>query len=102
MALINIKRTGDVVKFEPNPADLDSTSDFAVWANLDPDAEHQPSLPGKPANWWMDNPLPRFVAGEEPATSPPVNLTGTQPLTYCDGLDSSIEGQINFVSTPLS
>ena len=102
MALINIRRTAAGVIFDPSPASLDSKSDFAVWANLDPDAEHQPSLPGKPKDWWMDDPLPRFVAGQPPATSPSINLTGTTPLTYVDGLDNSIQGAINFVSTPLT
>ena len=102
MALINIRRNdAGVVSFDPSPANLDSTSDFAVWANLDPQAEHQPTLKGKAANWWMDDPLPRAVAGQPAATSPPVSLTGTTPLTYCDGLDPTIEGTINFVSTPL-
>jgi hypothetical protein len=102
MALINIRRTSAGVIFDPSPAELDSKTDFAVWANLDPDAEHQPSLPGKAKDWWMDDPLPRFVDGQAPATSPPVNLTGTAPLTYVDGLDPSVRGVINFVSTPLS
>ena len=101
MALINIIRDGDVVRFDPSPADLDSTSDFAVWANLDPKAEHQPTLKGQAKDWWMTDPLPRAVAGQPAATSPPVSLTGTAPLTYVDGLDTSIEGTLNFVSTPL-
>ena len=101
MALINIIRDGSVVRFDPSPANLDSKSDFAVWANQDPVAEHQPTLKGKPEDWWMASPLPRAVAGQPAATSPPVSLTGTSPLTYCDGLDPSIEGTINFVSTPL-
>src|SRR5262245_9379100 len=103
MALINIVRDGNVVRFDPSPADLDSKSDFAVWANQDPMAEHQPTLKGKPADWWMNDPLPPAVAGQPAATSPSISLTGTvgTPLTYCDGLDTSIEGTINFVSTPL-
>ena len=102
MALIFIRRNGAVVTFDPSPADLDSISDFAVWANLDPDAEHQPSLPGKAIDWWMDDPLPPYVAGQPAATSPAINLNGTVPLTYVDGLDSSIVGVINFVKTPLA
>jgi hypothetical protein len=102
MALINIRRNGGVVTFDPSPANLDSVSDFAVWANLDPEAEHQPSLPGKPKDLWMDNSLPRFVAGQPAATSPAINLNGTAPLTYVDGLDTNIVGVINFVSTPLA
>ena len=101
MALINIVREGDVVRFDPSPASLDSKSDFAVWANLDPNARHQPTLKGKAADWWMSNPLPPFVAGQPAATSPAINLNGTAPLTYVDGLAPSIEGTINFVSTPL-
>lgn len=108
MALIYIKRTDAGVIFDPSPANLDATSDFAVWANLDPDAEHQPSLPGKAADWWMDNSLPRFVDGQPAATSPSINLnpamTGVvnNSLTYADGLDNKIQGTINFVSTPLA
>lgn len=108
MALINIKRLSPTsVVFEPDPAELDSATDFAVWANLDPDAPHQPSLPGKAKDWWMDNPLPPFVAGQAAATSPQINLNATvsgvvnNKLEYVDGLDSNIKGTIAFVSTPL-
>jgi hypothetical protein len=102
MALIYIKRNdAGVVYFEPSPADLDSQSDFAVWANLDKNAPHQPTLKGQAVDWWMSDPLPPFVDGQPAATSPAVNLTGTAPLTYVDGLDTSVEGTINFVSTPL-
>jgi len=106
MALINIKRTETGVIFDPSPANLDATSDFAVWANLDPDEEHQPTLQGKDVNWWMDDPLPRFVDGQPAATSPAINLTtkknpdGTpilDPITYVDGKDTNVIGIINFV-----
>ena len=104
MALILIKRSAaGVVYFEPSPADLDSKSDFAVWSNLDPEAEHQPTMKGKPENYWMDYALPKFVTGENAATSPAINLNGpaASSLTYVDGLDTSVEGTINFVNTVL-
>ncbi len=109
MALINIRRLSPtLVVFDPDPAELDATTDFAVWANLDPDAEHQPSMPGKAKDWWMDDPLPRFVTGQDAATSPAINMSATMPgvvnntLTYVDGLDNGIQATIKFVSTPLA
>ena len=97
MALINIIRDGDVVRFDPSPADLDSTSDFAVWANLDPMSPHQPTKPGKGADYWMDDPLPAAAEGQPAATSPPVSLTGTGTIQYVDGVDATIVGYIKFV-----
>lgn len=109
MALINIRRTAAGVVFDPPTADLDSTSDFAVWANLDPDAEHQPTALGQPPNWWMDNALPRFVEGQPAATSPAINLNGAAGTTLQyqdtyqdnDGSQKTITGNIKFVNTAL-
>jgi len=98
MALINIIRDGDVVRFDPEPASLDSASDFAVWANLDPVDPHQPTLKGQAKDWWMNDPLPPAVAGQPAATSPPVSLTGPNQVTYVDGLQKTdAQGHINFV-----
>jgi len=105
MALINIKRiSSTLVVFEPDPAELDSVSDFAVWANLDPDSAHQPTASGKPENWWMENSLPKFVAGQPAAVSPVINLNGpaNTTLPYEDGVDRSIKGTVKFVNTPLA
>lgn len=101
MALINIRRLSPTsVVFEPDPAQLDSKSDFAVWANLDPDSEHRPTAAGQGPDWWLEYPLPRFVQGQPAATSPQVNLNGPvgTPLSYEDSVDRSIKGTINFVT----
>lgn len=111
MALIKIIRVSPTsVVFQPDPAELDSGSDFAVWANLDPDAEHQPTALGQPPNWWMDNALPRFVDGQPAATSPAINLNGAVNTTIqyqdtyqdSDGLPKTITGKIKFVNTLLA
>jgi hypothetical protein len=99
MATINIKRdeNGNLA-FDP-PTVKFGAGDFAVWANLDPQADHQPTLQGKPANYWMDYPLPKFVEGQPAATSPAINLTGTAstPITYVDGLNpTAATGTITF------
>lgn len=105
MALINIKRISPtMVVFEPDPAELDSVSDFAVWANLDPDAAHQPTASGKPEDWWMTDSLPKFVNGQPAAVSPVINLNGpaNSTISYEDGKDRSIKGTIKFVNAPVA
>jgi hypothetical protein len=100
MALISIRRdpaTGQVV-FDPPTLQL-GVNDFAVWANYDPQAAHQPTKQGQAADYWLDNSLPPFVDGQPAATSPALNLTGTAatPITYVDGLDSAVApGTITF------
>src|SRR5687767_13674061 len=94
MALISIRRdavTGQVV-FDPSSVTLGTVGDFAVWANYDPQASHQPTLQGKPADWWMNDSLPPFVEGQPAATSPAINLSGTAgtSITYVDGLDLAV------------
>jgi plastocyanin len=89
MATINIRRdgTGKVV-YDPPTVKL-GKGDFVVWANQDPAAAHQPTLQGKPADYWMTDSLPGFVAGQPAATSPAINLAGAAgtSITYVDGLD---------------
>jgi hypothetical protein len=103
MPLITISRdsSGKLV-FDPPVVTLDPAADFVSWANLDPDGEHQPTRQGKPKDYWLDDPLPRFVEGQPAATSPAVALTplspdvtwppcegvlGTVCISYVDGLD---------------
>jgi hypothetical protein len=103
MPLITISRdsSGNLV-FDPAVVTLDPTGDFVSWANLDPLDEHQPTLQGKPKNYWLDDPLPRFVEGQPAATSPTVALTplgatvsypacpeglGAVCIPYVDGLN---------------
>ena len=100
MALISIRRdssTGQVV-FDPSPIQL-GKGDFAVWANYDPDASHQPTKQGQAADYWMNDSLPPFVEGQPAATSPAISFAGTPgtSITYVDGLDSAVApGTITF------
>jgi hypothetical protein len=89
MATISITRVGGQVVYDPSPLKLDIASDFVVWSNEDPDADHQPTLQGQVATYWMPYSLPRFVEGQPAATSPAVNFSGYTAgttLTYVDGL----------------
>jgi hypothetical protein len=98
MALINIRRSGGQVVYDPPTVKL-ATNDFVVWANQDPEAAHQPTLQGKPKDYWMNDQLPKFVSGQPAATSPAINLTGTAgtTITYVDGLDPNAgTGTITF------
>ena len=100
MALISIRRdpaTGQVF-FDPSDVKL-ATNDFAVWANYDPDASHQPTKLGQAADYWMNDSLPPFAEGQPAATSPAINVTGTAgtAITYVDGLDSAVgAGTLSF------
>ena len=93
MALISIRRDESGNVYYDPPAVTLGAGDFVVWANKDPQAAHQPTLEGKPADWWMTDPLPCFVDGQPAATSPAINLVGAKPtgatITYVDGLDPS-------------
>ena len=98
MALINIRRSGGKVVYDPPTVKL-GANDFVVWANQDPEAAHQPTLQGKPANWWMADQLPKFVDGQPAASSPAINLAGAagSSITYVDGLDPNAgSGTITF------
>ena len=88
MALINIRRdgTGKVI-YDPPTVKLAKAGDFVVWANQDPKSPHQPTLQGKPPDYWMSRSLPPFVAGQPAASSPAINLAGPNAITYVDGLD---------------
>src|SRR5206468_11904207 len=80
MATVNIRREGGNIVYDPSPILL-TANDFIVFANLDPDAPHQPAPVGKPATYWFDNSLPPFVGGQPAATSPAINLSGTAGVT---------------------
>ena len=98
MALINIRRSGGQVVYDPPTVKL-GANDFVVWANQDPEAAHQPTLQGKPASYWMTESLPKFETGHPAATSPAINLTGKAgtTITYVDGLDPNAgSGTITF------
>jgi plastocyanin len=98
VALINIRRNAGQVVYDPPTVKL-AANDFVVWANQDPEAAHQPTLQGKPADYWMTDSLPKFVAGQPAATSPAISLTGTAgtEITYVDGLDPNAgSGKITF------
>lgn len=101
MATINIKRKDGNVVYEPSEITIATAGDFVIWANLDDEADHQPTLQGQAADYWMDDPLPRFETGQPAACSPVLNLAGIagQPITYVDGLDLETggSGTINFV-----
>ena len=93
MALITIRRdasTGQVV-FDPSTIQL-GKGDFAVWANYDPEASHQPTKEGQPADYWMNDSLPPYVDGQPAATSPAIGFAGAAgtSITYVDGLDGSV------------
>jgi len=88
--------------FEPPSFEL-PLGDFVVFVNRDPDAEHQPAPVDKPADHWMDDPLPRYAGDDQPAaTSPALTFDGFQdqpPLVYADGLNGAPDrpqGQITF------
>jgi plastocyanin len=90
MPIITISRdaTGRLV-FDPAEVTLDPTGDFVSWSNQDPVDAHQPTLQGEAADYWLDDPLPRFVAGQPAATSPAVTLTpisGTPAYPACPGV----------------
>ena len=98
MATINIRRQGGNVVYDPPTITL-GKGDFVVWANQDPQAAHQPTLQGKAADYWMNDKLPSFVAGQVAATSPAISLSGTAgtSITYVDGLDPGAgSGTIKF------
>ncbi|HEV8239980.1 MAG TPA: hypothetical protein VGS57_11480 [Thermoanaerobaculia bacterium] len=98
MAIINIRRSNGAVVYDPPTIKL-GKGDFVVWANFDPDAAHQPTLQGKPADYWMNDSLPTFSAEQVAATSPAINLAGTAgtSITYVDGLDPNAgSGTIQF------
>jgi len=98
MALINIRRSGGKVVYDPPTVKL-GKGDFVVWANQDPEAAHQPTLQGKPADYWMTDRLPSFVAGGVAAASPAIILAGAagSSITYVDGLDPNAgSGTIQF------
>jgi plastocyanin len=88
MATVQIKRVGDTVVFDPSTVELGS-NDFVMWANLDPEASHQPTPDKTQPSLWMDFPLPPFVDGEPAATSPALSITGTAGTSrvYFDGCD---------------
>ena len=102
MATISISSKDGKVVFDPPEITLDATTDdWVTWANLDEHGEHQPTLSGKPADYWLNDPLPPFVQGQPAATSPPIILKGTTSITYVDGLhpdDGS--GTIHFYVPP--
>lgn len=101
MATINITRDDDGnVVYEPPDITIATAGDFVIWANLDDQADHQPTLQGQAADYWMNDRLPMFVEGQPAACSPVINLAGTagQPITYVDGLEPDAgSGTINFV-----
>ena len=92
MPVITILRdaSGNLV-FDPPTVTLDPLGDFVSWANRDDQTEHQPTMQGKPKDYWLDDPIPRYEEGQPPATSPPVTLTPMPPnvasITYVDGLN---------------
>ena len=100
MATISIKRVGGQVVFDPSSLTLDRNTDFVIFVNDDPDAEHQPTQQGQAANYWMDNPLTRAVAGQPSGTSPAINFSGLPAgltITYVDGLAPDAgSGTLNF------
>lgn len=90
MPIVNITRDelGNLA-FDPPSVTLDPTGDWVSWANLDERDEHQPTRQGKPADYWLSEPLPRFEKGQPAATSPPVTLTpaaSSDPIPYVDAL----------------
>lgn len=92
MATINIRRDDNGMIYYDPPALTLGAGDFVVWSNRDPQAAHQPTLQGKPADWWMTDQLPSYVDGQPAATSPAINLVGPNgptgnTITYVDGLD---------------
>jgi hypothetical protein len=101
MATINITRDDDGnVVYDPPEITIATAGDFVIWANLDDQAPHQPTLEGQAADYWMNDPLPPFEVGQPAACSPVINLAGTagQPITYVDGLEPDAgSGTINFV-----
>jgi hypothetical protein len=88
MATVMIRRVEGVIVFDPSPVELGS-NDFVMWANLDPEAPHQPTPDKRQPALWMDFPLPPFVDGEPAATSPALSITGAAGTskTYYDGCD---------------
>jgi hypothetical protein len=91
MPTINIVRdpeSGEVT-FDPPNIQL-VAGDFVIWANQDPDAAHHPTQENEPADYWMDDPLPKYEDGEPPATSPAIALAGPPDITYVDALDSTV------------
>jgi plastocyanin len=97
MALVKIVRSGANLVFDPDPVTLAKSGDFIVWANHDPSSAHQPTMKGQAPNYWMDDPLPKFVAGQPAATSPAINLAGPPSISYvADANSSSPVGTINF------
>ena len=98
MAIISIRRSGGAVVYDPPTIKL-GKGDFVVWANHDPQAKHQPTLQGQPADYWMNDPLPTFSAEQVAATSPAIVLAGAAgtSITYVDGLDPNAgSGTITF------
>jgi hypothetical protein len=99
MATISIRRDDNGMIYYDPPALTLGAGDFVVWSNKDPQAAHQPTLQGKPADWWMTDQLPCFVDGQPAATSPAINLAGAAgtSIVYVDGLDPDAgSGTISF------
>lgn len=90
MATVTIKREGGKVVYDPDPIKL-GANDFVIWANEDPEAPHQPTKQGQPANYWMDFSLPKYD-GQTAATSPAINLAGPNAISYVDGLNPTAAG----------
>jgi len=88
MATIEIKRSGGNYVFEPLQITIEK-NDFIIWVNLDPQAAHQPTMKGKLKDYWMNEQLPSFVAGQDAATSPVINFAAGSTTEYVDGLDQS-------------
>ncbi|HWW62993.1 MAG TPA: hypothetical protein VN181_16580 [Thermoanaerobaculia bacterium] len=97
MPTINIVRdTSGSVSFAPSTTQLVG-GDFVIWVNQDPQSDHHPTQAGEPADYWMNNPLPSAVAGQPFATSPAIILSGPEPISYVDAIDSAIvPGTITF------
>lgn len=80
MAIVDINKVeapapgAPAAAFDPHQLVAGQSGDFVIWRNNDPDQAHWPTQAGKPDNWWMDDQLPPFVAGQPAATSVAVDL----------------------------
>jgi len=98
MATVNIRREGSSFVWDPPTITL-GANDFIVFANLDPEAPHQPTLVGQSADYWFDDELPAFEDGQPAACSPAINLAGATgtSIQYEDGLNpGGLTGTISF------
>lgn len=97
MATITIRRdTSGQAVFDPSTIKL-GANDFVIFINEDPQGPHQPTPQGQAANYWFESSLPSYVAGQEAAVTPAINLAGPNPITYVDGIDASMApGTITF------